>query len=489
MKRRPIPLLALAGLLLVNAAWSGPLSLEQALDEALAGHPAVRAAAERVEQRRAAERQARGHFLPTLRLEATYQHLDAPLSFDLSPIRSAMIQLQAANQTEFANVYGLLQGNPALSAGQRAELAQTFAAGLEGLLPPFESVLKDQNNHGASLSGVQPLFMGGKLLAGRRAARAEAGAARAELERARADVRGEALRAYLGVLLLREACAVRQAVLEGMRAHREDARRLQQEGLLNRVQVMRAEVAVAEAERKLFDERSGLDLAEQALRHALGRAADAELELVDSLRFRALADSLDPWLAAARGRQPLLAQLECKQAAVRQKVAAERADLLPRLAGVGRYELLDEDLSALEPRWVVGLRLDYPLFQGFRQAARLQEARHQTREVDDLREQAGRQVDLWVRRAYSQLRSAEERYRRLEAEGGLARENLALNQARFRTGLGTSLDVVDAWLLEEKIRLERLASLQQYYLGLSELTTASGQPERFVEIWRSGEER
>jgi outer membrane protein len=168
-------------LFLINQSSVLGISLDQTIQTALENNDKIKQYAEKLEQAKYADREALGNFLPTVTLQAGYNHMNDPLSIDLSPIRDAMIQMQASNQVEYSNIYGLMQGNPALTAEQRASLYNQYSAGLNALLPEFRKTLKDQNYGSATLVAVQPIFMGGKLLAAKKFAAAEKQAADFEL--------------------------------------------------------------------------------------------------------------------------------------------------------------------------------------------------------------------------------------------------------------------------------------------------------------------
>jgi outer membrane protein TolC len=335
--------------------------------------------------------------------------------------------------------------------------------------------------------GVQPLFMGGKLIAARRYAGSEQKAAEVELEKTRDDVAWETVNRYLAVVLLQQVVETRQAVLDGVQRHQRDAARLLQEGLIAKAQALRAEVAVAEAERNLFDDQNRLDLAWVALRQSLGDDSGSALRPVSAMAYHPVDDSLAGGIETAASRQPMLRLLHCKEDAAAQKFAAERAEFLPKVAAFGKYEMYPEYLSSLEPRWVVGVKLQMSLFEGGRRYFRAHAARHLRTEVRYLRESADKSVRLWVEQSYRSVRNAEQRYQRLQSSVTLAEENLRQNEKRFQTGLGTSLEVIDARLALEKSQIDRLTSLYDYYKSLNDLSLASGEPSKVVAVFQNQE--
>ncbi|HOT97788.1 MAG TPA: TolC family protein [bacterium] len=475
--------LLLVALLLPALALAQSMTLAEAVDTALRGNEKIRQYEERLKQKKQANKAAWGNFLPTAKVEASYRHLDAPLAIDLDPIREAIITIQAGNQTEMTNIYSLLQGKAPLSAAQRQALNGQYYGALDGLLPPFSETLKKQDYPSAALVGVQPLFVGGKLIAAKKYAAAEEEAAAAELIQVRNQVFKQAANDYFAVALLQQVVATRADVLEGMKRHRLDAQRLFEEGLIPRYHLLRAEVAVADAERNLLDDQNKLDLARIALAHTLGLESASVLLAADTLAYTAAGDSLDALIYSAQENQPLLHLVAMKQRAARQNYAVARSELLPEVAGFGKYELYPEYLSALEPRWVVGIQANWTLFNGLKRMHALQQSVHLEREVEHIQKDARQQVDLWVQKAWRDAANARSRYEKLATTLALADENLRLNDKRFQSGLGTSLEVVDARLSQERIRMERLSSLQAYYSALADIYIAAGKPEALLKVW------
>jgi outer membrane protein TolC len=468
----------------VSALHSAELTLEQAGETALRNNETIRQVREKLNQKKYQEREAAGNFMPSVQIQAGFNRLNEPLDIDLNPIREAMIRLQSLNQVETANVYQVLQGNPGLSDVQRAGLAARYQSALEGQIPAFTETLKDREYGSVTVTGVQPIFLGGRLVAAGRFAAAERRAAEAELARASNEVVRQAQNQYLGVLLLDRVIGVRRDVVEGMRRHRRDAGRLYEEGLIPRYHVLRADVAVAEAERNLQDDLDRREIARLALRRTLNWPDTASLEPADTLVYRPASDSLACWMDRAMRNQPVLAVIAMKKRAAGQKAAAERAEFLPSVVGFGKYEMLPEYLSALEPRWVVGVQAGMSLFNGGKRINRLLAARALNREVSHLEADAESQVRLWVEKSYREFRDAENRYRKLASDEACAAENLRLNEIRFETGLGASIDVIDGRLALERNRIERARSLVDYYNALSELALASGTPGGLTDIWK-----
>ena len=459
------------------------LPLNEAIELALQRNQQIKQMEERLKQKQHANLAAWGNFLPQVKLEASYTHLNRPLDIDLDFLRQGLLQLQTNDQVQLANLKSLILNGRPLNQAELAAVQQQAYAGLNSALPPFVLNFKDQDYRTATLVGVQPIFLGGKLIAAKRFASAELEASKNELAKTRNEVIDQVVKRYLTVVLLTQVVKTRQNVLQGMLRHQEQAEKLFKEGLISKSDVLRARVAVAEARRNLFNDQNNLKLAKTALNYALGANPSEQFIIQDTLLYRALPDSLNHFLQQAQNNQPLLQLLTNKEKSAAQKFTAERAEFLPQLAAFGKYEMYPEYLSLLEPRWAVGLKLEFSLFKGFKDYNQLQEARHLKKEIHHLREHSRQQIELWVQKAYQQMRNAENRYQQLASDIALAKENLRSQQKRFEAGLGTSLDVIDARLILEKEQIARHQALFDYYQSMMDLFTASGQSERITKIW------
>jgi outer membrane protein TolC len=460
------------------------LTLKDAIDVALQNNNKIKQFSEQYEQKKSEDLGSWGNFLPKINLTGGYTHLNDPLEIDLSPIREVIVNLQAKNQTEFANVYNLLQGKPSLTDQQRGLLFQNNFNQLNSVIPPFSETFKKQDYWTATITGVQPIFMGGKLLAAKKYSSDEKQSSDLELQKTKNEIIEEVVNNYLTVILLKDVISTREKVLEGMRSHEQKAGKLLKEGLIANYNYFRAKVAVADAERDLFDEKNKYDLAMLNLRTTLGTPDDYPVRINDTLSFVGGLDSVDIYQNSTAQSQPVLKILELKRDEANLKYKSEFSKLLPQVALFGQYEMLPQYLSSLEPRWTVGVHASLNIFNGFQDYLNLQSASHLEKEISFLQADTRSKLELLVNKNYKDAANAEDRYLKLQETINLAEENLRLNNKRFETGLGTSLEVIDASLVLEKDLIESKLSLYEYYQKLTALYTVAGIPEEIIKIWQ-----
>lgn len=424
---------------------AGPaLDFSEAMARLESNNHVLEAARRELAQARAELDQARGRRFPTLGLEARATRLDSPLDVELS---------------------GMLPG-------------------LGGLLPPgllpdrYE--IQSEQFYNLAVQARMPLYTGGRIAAGIAAGEAGTEAQEAALAATRAELHELLVQRYFGLVLAEQAVAVRAATVAGLDRHLGHATRLEEEGLIARAERLRANVALAEAERDLHSAEETRSLA--------GAALAALLMLPDPPRpstpipppppTPALAGLVDQ----ARLANPTLAELRNRQAQADAAVRAERSSYLPTLGAYGRRELYTGDLTLLDPEWAVGLVAEWTLFDGFQRRARLDQAAARSDRLAALRADAERQIELLVRQRHERLLSARARLDSFSATRELADESLRAQQRAFEEGLASSLDVIDAELALSRLRLGELDARLQAWSALAGLYAAGNQsallPER-----------
>lgn len=459
------------------------LSLEDAINIALEKNEQVQQYKARLESKEFENLASWGNFLPSINLEGSYTHLNDNLQIDLNPIRSAMIQLQASNQTELSNIYNSMAGNAPLTDEQRTSIFGQSVNALENAIPSFVETLKNQDYRSAAFVGVQPLFMGGKLIAAKKYSSSEEEAAKQELEKVKNEIIKEVIKSYTQNLLQRKIVVTRKNVLDGMKHHRDSANKLYEQGIIANYHLLRAEVAVAEAERNLQKDENNLELANMAFNSLIGLPLESNAIFIDSLKYVELPDSLLDLLEKASETQPILKLIEQKKIASAQNYNIIRSNLLPQIAAFGKYELYTDELSALEPNWAVGIQAKINIFNGFKDYLKLQSANAIENEVDFIMKGTEKKISLWINKAYRDVHNNANEYTKLNSSLNLAEENYNQNSKRFLSGLGTSLEVIDSRLSLEKVEIELTVTLYNYYASLADLQNAKGRSIDFLNIW------
>ncbi len=181
---------------------------------------------------------------------------------------------------------------------------------------------------------------------------------------------------------------------------------------------------------------------------------------------------------------PQMNRLNAQADKARAGLEARTADWLPRVALFGRYELLPDELTALEPRWSAGVAFEWQLLDDgnrFRERraalARLDQARAQ-------REQSRTDLISRLRQDHRDLRRAEANIDALASSETLVQERVTMTRRGYEQGLNTALDWAEAQTTLAAIRLQRLNATAAQHRALARLYIHAGAPDAFFDLLR-----
>jgi outer membrane protein len=416
-----------------------PLTLSEAMLLALKHNPALAAAGLTVETAEADLARARSRFLPTVNFQETY-------NFSNNPTQVFMSKLN-----------------------QRVFTSQDF------LLPN----LNDPNAYGNFRTGLvmrQPLFQAGEATLGYKQARLGREMAAAYVLSARQQLLFQVTQAYFGVQLAQENLTVVQQARQTAAAHLKIAQTRFQAGTVVHSDVLSAQVHLAKVTQEEMTAASRVQIARSALATVVGRPEAGQRPLAPAPKTPApLPPKLDDLQQTAQEKRPDLKQLELAARVAQQEYAKARLNYLPRLAVVAEYDVDQRRLfgSSADSYTVIAL-LNFNLFNGLTDLARVRETRAKETQARDLRRDLEDRVRHQVTEAILNLKTAQARLGVAEKAVAQARESLRLIRLRYQSGLTILVDLLTAEDATKNAELGQVAALFDTYLAQAGLDLSLG---------------
>lgn len=419
------------------------LTLVEAIDVALATSPVLRAAQHQVEAASAGVEQARAAFFPRLDVSESFTYADNPVFAFSSKL----------NQGRFAEA-------------------------------DFD--VRRLNNPGAtrnfktSLSVAQPLYTGGKASLGLEQARLQRQASTLGLDRQQQEVVFQVARAYYGVLRAQSALAVVGAAMRAAEANRDLARVRFETGLVVQADVLSAAVRLAGLHEQEITATHHLTLAKAALNDVMGQPLDTLVEVVGELTQRpGRYAPLQGLEALALEKRPDYHQTGVTEQALERHIALARAAYLPTVDVSASYEVHTRDLVAQgQESWYVTLGLQWNLFHGFADRARVAEAQANVARLKALRAGMASKIGLEVKEASLGLQAARQRIDVATGAIAQAEESLRMTRDRYQTGLTTIVDLLFGEAALTRAQGNRTAALYDYNVALASVEFALGTISR-----------
>lgn len=262
------------------------------------------------------------------------------------------------------------------------------------------------------------------------------------------DVDDDVVRAVASVYLGAESAAARSAAAESRVHDSITLLKLAQDkhdaGTATGVDVLRAQVQLANDRQSLLVARTQYRQMLLALARALGMDAGTALELSEELHFEALSpDSVEALENAAwRSRGDYQALARQREGLLEQQ-RANRARWFPRLSVSGNYGGIGRSVGGMTGTGMIQAQLDMTIFDRDRDGESL-ELSSQLRSIDDRIADLHRAVQQEVREALLNLESATEQVEVASQGEALARRELELAQDRFAQGTTNNVEVVTA---------------------------------------------
>lgn len=347
----------------------------------------------------------------------------------------------------------------------------------------LESPLYDDRGWTVEVSARQVLYAGGGLQAQERGQREQVEAARLTFTAALNDTLLAVRRQFYTVLLNRKLIGVQEEALRVLEGELNNARVRRDAGTGSDFDLLRAEVAVANARPALIRARNAYRTAQDALRATLGAAsantaAGTDLAVEGSLVVAPRDLDLLDAITAARTHRPELLQQERLLKAADQGVTAARSNYQPTVSAVAGYawtrpSLLTTAADNLHG-WSAGVQASWNLFDAKATAGKVTQARSRAQQARFAAEERHLAVELEVRTAHASLAESAELLHASEQVVAQARESLRLAQSRYDAGVSTQLDVLTAQSALTEARSNLAQSQHAYAVSLASLNRAIG---------------
>jgi outer membrane protein TolC len=416
------------------------LTLPDAINLAFRLQPRLRTSLESIRQARGREDIAFAAFLPALTTGYSVG------GFDLNA-GGAPLQLPG-----FANSFNFIPGLGALPFGLNIKTGYELAElKLQWLVCDF----------GRRLGRYNQADLGADI-------------AQLQTQRAYQTVANEVAIAYYQVLRSR---SLRRIARESVRRAEDDldvAKKLAKGGVVEREKVLRAEVALAQAQRALDVSEEAEAIAVAALNLAIGLNASLATGVTDVADIPPFNLGLADCLQAALSRREFqVARKSVQVAQVGARVAG--ADFAPRIVAEGYLN----DFQQSSPRGHADLalgfiKLEWGVFEGGKRVAELRVADSRIRETIAQADSIADTIAFQVNQTYRQMVAARKGIDRSRPAVAQARETYRLVVARSRQGDATPAELTEAEAGLTRAEQDYANSVYDYLTAIDRLQYAMG---------------
>ena len=288
-------------------------------------------------------------------------------------------------------------------------------------------------------------------------------------------------KAFYGVLLLQQLVEANRQALDVVRANYENVKALYNNGNAAEFDLLRAEVQLANTEPTLISAENNFVLAKNGLKSLLSIPLEQEVDVQGNFVFEPMDPAvLNESARTAVNQNPLLSQLSLQESMLEKNISIERANYYPTVALTGAYmwQTQDNTFQFSNYNWAkiltVGLSVSYSIFDGFRTGERIQEAVTDKEKVRYTRLKAEEGLRIQVQSEELKMAEAQRRIEGQEKNVGQAKKAVHIAQTRFKSGVGTQLELMDAQVAMTRTQTNYAQAIYDYLVAKAEWQYAMG---------------
>ncbi len=334
-------------------------------------------------------------------------------------------------------------------------------------------------NQTAQVTLSQILFDFGKTFAAIDAARAQAEVARLDAEVQKDLILLAVKEAYFNLLFGKRLVSVNQQAVARGELNLRTAKGFFEVGTRPKFDVTRAEVDLANAQVVLIQARNAASLARVALNTAMGIAVDRPTEVQDILSYEPYAVDQGQLIPEALRQRSEYRRVNALVTSADASLRQAFRNFFPDISGSGSYGGTFRDprtpLDDLAETWQFVVTLNWSIFDGGNKIARYQEAEKNVEGARSRVKAIELSVSQEVVQAHLNLQETQERIAAAKKAVESAQENFRLAQGRFDAGVGTIIELTDAQLALTQAQSTEAKALADYRIAISRLERALGR--------------
>ena len=297
----------------------------------------------------------------------------------------------------------------------------------------------------ATVTASMPIYTGGRLTNITKAAESQVDAAGWSVRQTEQELKINVAEAYVNVLRAQGGAEISDREVEAVSGHVQDVQNLYSQEMVAKNDLLSVQVYLAESQQRNLQIKNAVQLAQSFYNRMLGRPLDAPVDL-EPLEPAPEAPwaTLESLTEKAISNRPELNNLSAQTESLRYAAKAIKGGLLPQVALLGG--MMYVDLDTLEDNTIgyAGVGATWTLFDSGvtrKQAESLAKRRVST---EELLSQARTLISLQVRQAWLAREEAFNRLKVAQTSLDSADENQRVTRDRYREGMGTNTEVLDA---------------------------------------------
>ena len=301
----------------------------------------------------------------------------------------------------------------------------------------------------------------------------------ASYEEALQQAKYDAISGYYTLIMNRNLVDVAQQAVKDYQGHVTNVQAQYNVGLVASSDVLAAKTNLADSETNLVKAQNVANLAEASLNQVIAYPVQTAINTAEhDLQYKPYNVTLEQAKAYALLHRSALVKSALDVKSAEEAVKSAKSGYLPTVAvKAGRgYADLDGYFGTSTKSWSVGATASWSLWDGGATQNAIKKANAQLEQAKEANLATVDAVLLAVQKAYLNLRSAEQTIQSTQTAVAQGQESFRIATLRYRAGVGTNLDVLDAETKLTDARNNYVQALYNYNISIAALEQLTGVP-------------
>ncbi len=260
---------------------------------------------------------------------------------------------------------------------------------------------------------------------------------------ARQKVKLKIAEAYIAIILRKQQTDVALSHEQSLAAHTVDVKNLHDVGMVPVNDLLAAQVALANARQMLLQAQNRLDLARSAYNRLLNRPLDYEVE-ISAIPLHYPTVDLADLSQMASDKRPELMALGQQVEALQWQAKSAKAENGPKVILRSGYDYRENSHQVNESVWQAMVLASWDIFDGNVAKHKGLALQSRSRALAEQRQELATLIQLQVRQAWLDMEESRKRIEVTKETLEQAEENLKVTRDRYKEGVGTNTEVLDA---------------------------------------------
>ncbi|HOW44987.1 MAG TPA: TolC family protein [Candidatus Aminicenantes bacterium] len=343
---------------------------------------------------------------------------------------------------------------------------------------PTKASLRFQLDYSFSFQITQPVFTGGKIFWNYKNAEIDLRLAKEREKESRADTVLNVRKAFYNIQILQELLQAHQEALSLAEGNYANVKSSFDLGMASQYDLLRAELAMRAAKPDVLRVDNLLQTSRLGLNLMLGLPDEQEVRLQGELGYKAVQPELAALLQGSLQNRSELKQLRMEKQKVDNLLKITWAQYVPNFSLIASYSYQSDLFKLRKDNWQdyysISLGMSWPIFTGLKRSAQVGEM-HVLRRIMDLNV---RQLNDATRlEVESQYRTVHQEYENIlmgEKNVESAREGARIAELSYKEGMITILELNSSYNELTRAKVNYLQALYNYNIAIAELEKLTG---------------